>query len=178
MWKRGQIYNITGRASVGSYEGGITGPGGVPPRIPHFLSDNLIDPAKIQAVSQGGGLSQGGLVLLTDNVEHSYHLFTDPTTGSYAGCGSGTCRNVVATPAQDIDRTPQDKPDPLRQENRTRRPRDLRHEAAGGFFSKTGRNASQAFRRDCWAEGDVGISSCTNTHSERLTGRSPKKRRK
>lgn len=97
-----EIYNITGFAKVGSYEGGVLPPPGDPPapRIPHFISDNLINPTVLDSLGQGGGLSQGGIVLLTDNPDYNYHLFTDPTAGDnfglYAGCGSGTCREVAS----------------------------------------------------------------------------------
>lgn len=87
-----EIYNIIGLAQVGSYEGGVTG--SLPtPRIPHFISDNLIQPSLLQIISDGS-FSQGGIVLLTSNPDYSYHLFSDPSTGKLAGCGSGTC-NIV-----------------------------------------------------------------------------------
>lgn len=88
------VYTITGLASVGSFEGGIG-----PAIIPHYVTDNLIDPVKVSQVAQGGGFSSGGIVLLTDNPSYSYHLFTDSSSGGYAGCGSGTCKDVVSTPA-------------------------------------------------------------------------------
>jgi hypothetical protein len=87
------VYDIMQIASIGSFEGGVG------PAIPHYVTDNLIDPVKVAQAAQGGGFSSGGVVLLTSNPDYSYHLFTNVSSGGYAGCGSGTCKDVIATPA-------------------------------------------------------------------------------
>lgn len=72
----------------GSYEEGVA----PPPLIAHYLSDNLFNPDF--AAAKGGAFSGGGIVFNTDEESYVYHLFTDPVTGEYAGCGSGTCLPV------------------------------------------------------------------------------------
>lgn len=82
-----ETFNVTGLFSEGSFEGGV----GL--AIPHYASDNLFDP-----VSMDQKLSGGGIVLATDNPAYQYHLFLDPVTRGYAGCGSGTCKQVQRVP--------------------------------------------------------------------------------
>lgn len=104
----GDIYNVVGYAKIGSFEGGVTdtllNPSNPPrpPLIPHYISDNLINPDILfsgkDSVTLGKGLSQGGFVILTDSPDYQYHLFSDPNTGELAGCGSGTCLQVRALP--------------------------------------------------------------------------------
>ena len=79
-----KTFNVLGLYAAGSFEGGI------PPAIPHYASDNLF---AVNVVN--GALSGGGIVVSTDNPAYQYHLFTDPVTGDYAGCGSGTCKKVT-----------------------------------------------------------------------------------
>ncbi|MFN7633034.1 MAG: hypothetical protein ACK5Q7_07495 [Cyanobacteriota bacterium] len=90
-------YNVIGIATIGSFEGGI------PPLLHHYISDNLIDDAflfsKKDPLTAGKGLSQGGFVILTDDEEFQYQLFSNPANGELAGCGSGTCAKIRPTPA-------------------------------------------------------------------------------
>lgn len=106
----GTIRNVLGIANVGSFEGGVLKPDAA--LIQHYISDNLIDPKFLFAgqhdsLLAGKGLSQGGFVILTDDPEHQYQLFSNPgitgTMGELAGCGSGTCLKV----------TPRSAPAPL-----------------------------------------------------------------
>jgi hypothetical protein len=99
----GTVRNVLGLAKIGSFEGGV------PSLIEHYISDNLINPEFLFAgvddsLVAGKGLSQGGFVILTDDQDHQYQLFSNPgitditTKGDLAGCGSGTCLKV--TPRQ------------------------------------------------------------------------------
>jgi hypothetical protein len=94
----GSVYNVLGLAKIGSFEGGI------PPFIQHYFSDNLINPEFLfteqdDSLVAGKGLSQGGFVIITDDPDYQYQLFSDRSTGELAGCGSGTCREVTPRPA-------------------------------------------------------------------------------
>jgi len=82
--------STNGLFSTGSYEEGVEE--GEDILIPHKLSDNLFNPDFASAV--GGAFSRGGIVFNTEESEYVYQLFTNPATGLYAGCGSGTCLKV------------------------------------------------------------------------------------
>lgn len=86
--------STNGLFSTGSYEEGRVSEAGEPPSdlIAHFLSDNLFKPDLVG--SPGGAFSGGGIVFHTTEEDYVYQLFTDPATGEYAGCGSGTCLPV------------------------------------------------------------------------------------
>lgn len=98
----GTIRSVLGFAEIGSFEGGVAAAG--TPLIPHYISDNLINPdflfSGLDSITLGKGLSQGGFVILSDDPEHQYQFFSNPTSvgaeGELAGCGSGTCLRVNA----------------------------------------------------------------------------------